>query len=324
MGEAVFKITGVSKSFGDQHVLDNISLDIFSGEIIGIIGESGAGKTTFLHTLIGFLQPDQGEILFRDSDEANEDGSTKYLLVQKNQKRIKQLYGFASQNPSFYDELTVEENLKYFGVLHNLPKKVIDSNTSAMLSLVGLNRAKDRSAKKLSGGMSRRLDIACSLIHNPSILILDEPTADLDPLLRNQIWNLVKKINKKKTTVILSSHHLAELESICDRIIILKDNKILTIAKPEDLKKKYAVEKTLIVQTTPGNYFEIQQELKNKNIISTFKNGFLEIKTDKAEKTVKEFMKINSKLGEELSYIEINAGSLDDVFVKLWEKRGRE
>ncbi|MFP4522941.1 MAG: ABC transporter ATP-binding protein [Candidatus Nanoarchaeia archaeon] len=324
MGEAVFKIRAISKSFGNQHVLDNISLDIFSGEIIGIIGESGAGKTTFLHTLIGFLQPDQGEIVFQDKDKANKDGSTSYLPVQKNQKRIKQLYGFASQNPSFYEELTVKENLQYFGVLHNLPKKVIESNTSAMLSLVGLERTKNRTAKKLSGGMSRRLDIACSLIHNPSILILDEPTADLDPLLRNQIWSLVKKINKKKTTVILSSHHLAELETICDRIIILKDNKILTIAKPEDLKKKYAVEKTLVVQTRPGNYFELQQELKNKGIVSTFKNGFLEITTDKAEKTVKEFIRISSKLHEELSYIEINAGSLDDVFVNLWDKRGRE
>jgi ABC-2 type transport system ATP-binding protein len=321
MGEVIFKVDEVSKSFGDHKVLEQINLDIFSGEIIGLIGESGAGKTTFLHTLIVFLQPEKGGVFFRDHEQCDIQGSAKYLDVAKNQNRLKQLYGFAAQSPSFYEELSVLENLEYFGALHHLHKNIIKSNSSSLLSLVSLDQFKNRPAKQLSGGMARRLDIACALIHNPSILILDEPTADLDPLLRNQMWDLVKKINKKQTTIILSSHHLAELEHICDRIIVLKDNKILAIDKPDVFKKKYLLEKKVIVQTTPGNYSLVLAELKKKNINVVQKDGFLELPTNHPEKLLKEFMSITKLLNEELSYIEMQTGSLDDVFVKLWDKQ---
>src|SRR3989344_6354616 len=194
----LIKIDSVSKSFKDKKILENISINIMEGEIFGIIGVSGAGKTTLLEVMSGFQKPDSGNVFFR-SDEVllNKESITNYKSVLKDLKAIKRMYGFATQEPSFYEELTINENLDYFGSLYDIKSATLKGNMNTAINLVCLAEAKDRLAKNLSGGMQKRLDIACSLVHSPKILILDEPTADLDPLLRNHIWRLVRKINKR-------------------------------------------------------------------------------------------------------------------------------
>jgi ABC-2 type transport system ATP-binding protein len=182
-----------------------------------------------------------------------------YKSVYDQQKLVKRIYGFASQVPSFYDELTPNENLEYFGMLYNLDKHTIRSNKKILLDLMELEHAADIPSKNLSGGMERRLDIACALMHDPDVLILDEPTADLDPVLRGHIWDLMRKLNKKGTTIILSSHHLSELEELCDRVIIIKNGQIIAQGNPESLKKKFVTEQEIIVQTEPGDYQTIQK-----------------------------------------------------------------
>lgn len=322
MREPIFRIKHVSKFFGEHVVLDDVSLDVTSGEIIGIIGASGAGKTTFLNTLIGFLRPEKGDVEFRLDHLLNFKETMIYRSVYKKQHLVKKIYGFASQIPSFYENLTTRENLEYFGSLYNLSKDAIKSNVDTLLALMELKSAQNILAGNLSGGMERRLDIACSLMHDPEVLILDEPTADLDPLLRNHIWELVRKINKKGTTIILSSHHLTELEHLCDRIAIIKDGKLLAVGQPTELKEKFVKEQDIIIETSPGDYMKILKGLKSKHIIShkiVDKNLF--IRTDAPEKTIGQIIENIQKYNEDLIHIKISESSLDDMFVKIWEDK---
>ncbi len=321
MSEPIFRVQNVSKSFGTHVVLDKINLDIFSGEVIGIIGASGAGKTTFLNMLIGFIQPDRGDILFRLDHLLSYRNSYTYRSVFKKQQLVKKVYGFASQTPSFYDELTTQENLMYFGLLHNLSMDAVRSNTETLLNLMDLKKSSSILAKNLSGGMERRLDIACALMHDPDVLILDEPTSDLDPLLRNHIWEIVRKINQKGTTIILSSHHLTELETLCDRVAIVKEGKIVAVDKPEELKKKFILEQEIIIQTTPGNYKGLVKTIPKKNITRIrIANHSLHIYTANPETVLAQVLSTLRKRREKLSFIKVTSASLDDVFISIWEK----
>lgn len=322
MQEPIFKVKGVSKSFGNHVVLDEIDLDIYSGEIIGLIGASGAGKTTFLNTLIGFLRPDKGDIQFRLNHLLAYKNSYIYRSVFKKQSLVKKVYGFASQVPSFYGDLTTLENLEYFGLLHNLSKDAIKSNAETLLNLMDLKNAANTFAKNLSGGMERRLDIACALMHDPDVLILDEPTADLDPMLRNHIWQLIRKINQKGTTIILSSHHLSELETLCNRVAIIKDSKLLAVGKPEKIKEKFAVEKEIIMQSHPGDYKRIVKKI-NKKDISKIKivNHTLHIYSIKPEHVMLDLISALKQCREDLTNINVMSASLDDVFISIWEDK---
>ena len=220
----------VTKAFNKHVVLDNLSLDIPYGEITGIIGSSGSGKTTILNILIGFIKQDSGKILFQSRE------------VLKDITNVSTIFGFASQGGSFYHELNVQENLMYFGKLYGLKTKDIKKRIDYLLKTLELEAARKTYARSLSTGMARRLDIACALIHTPKVLILDEPTEELDPLLRKELIKTLKKIRDDGTTIILSSHLLGELESLCDKIAILKGGKIVKMDNPTNLKKEYKTE----------------------------------------------------------------------------------
>ena len=234
----LYKIEQIVKVFGNNFVFNDVSFTIRGGEIFGIIGSSGSGKTTLLNILAGFLKPEKGEVSFRDSRLLNSDKSKGFFPVFKNRNQLKSMYGFAFQNPSFHSNLTITENLTYFGALYDLPNESIKENAEHLLKLMNLTNCCDVLAQKLSGGMQRRLDIACSLIHDPKILILDEPTADLDPVLTEKIWDLIKTINKRGTTIIVASHDLSRLEKTCDRIIVLSEGKIAAIGNTSEIKSK--------------------------------------------------------------------------------------
>ena len=320
MGDPIFKIQNVSKTFGNHVVLDDVNLDIQSGEILGIIGASGAGKTTFLNTIIGFLRPDKGDVLFRLDHLLSYRQQYIYRSVFKKQRMVKQVYGFASQMPSFYEELTARENLAYFGRLHNLSSDAIKANVNTLLNLMNLEYAADVKAKNLSGGMERRLDIGCALMHDPDVLILDEPTADLDPMLRNHIWELIRKINQKGTTIILSSHHLTELENLCDRVAIIKKGKLVASGKPEELKKKFVVDQEIVFQIASGKYEPIVKKIP-KALIShhRIEQNVMHIHTNKPEAVLTQLLNIIERKREKLVFVRVAGASLDDVFISIWK-----
>ena len=207
----ILKLQNIDKSFGKHNVLSGVNLEIKQGKIIGIIGVSGSGKTTILRLIIGFYRPTKGEIIFNG------------INIKKQMNIIDRNFGFATQDNSFYKELTVEENIKFFGKLYGLTNDFLKLNIDTVLDFVDLYEAKRVLARNLSGGMQRRLDMACALIHDPTVLILDEPTEDLDPILRAEILRLIKKINSKGTTIIFTTHLLDEAEFLCDDVAIISN-----------------------------------------------------------------------------------------------------
>jgi ABC-2 type transport system ATP-binding protein len=325
----ILKIQNISKRFFKKKILRSISLDIYEGEIFGIIGASGSGKTTLLKTVIGYLGPEEGDVKFRYDyflKKKGREGKPIYASVYKQQKIAKNIFGFASQEPSFYSKLTVRENLKYFGSLYNMNKKALDSNIEILLSLMDLKHAEKTLAKDLSGGMERRLDIACALMHDPEVLILDEPTSDLDPLLRAHIWSLVQKINKKGTTIILASHHLSEVEHFCSRIAIIKEGKIIDVASPVRLKTKYAESQEIRIQTYPGNYDNISKALKkpgSKVYDIHVRGSELIICSDHPQMLIHELLHTLEMLKEELIDINVSRPGLDELFLKITGEKGR-
>jgi ABC-2 type transport system ATP-binding protein len=316
-GDTVFLVRDVSKRYGSREILSGLSFEVRKGEILGLIGASGAGKTTLLHMLVGFIPSNTGTILFH----AYTHKGVIECNVLDHHKLVNTHYGFASQRPSFYEQLTVMENLEYFGAMYNLNKETIARNAEVLLRLMDLKASSHLLAAHLSGGMQRRLDIACALIHNPPILILDEPTADLDPVLRTQIWEVVKRINSRGTTILLSSHHLNELDTLCSRIAILKDGKLVDIDTPQKLKSKYSKTQELMIETFPGNYDAIIHKLHAHNIKTVKREGtYLTITTESPEHLISVLLTLLHRMNESLLDLKLIKPSLDDVFVTVYKR----
>jgi len=227
MDDELIQFKEVSKSFGKNVVLDSINLTIPEGKVTGIIGASGEGKSTILKMIASFYTPTKGKIFYLRRN------------ILKDIRNIKKSFGLAIEDGSFYEKLTVRENLIHFGKLYGVKNKILKQRENEIIRFVGLKKAENVLAQNLSVGMKKRLDIACSLIHEPKVLILDEPTADLDPYLRKQILHLIRKINKTGTTVIITTQLLEEADRICDKIAILYNEKIIEQGEPREIKNKY-------------------------------------------------------------------------------------
>ncbi len=321
----MLEMKNVSKSFNQKPILQKINLEIKRREIFGIIGESGAGKTTLLNLIIGFVEPDykRGEILVKKfSSEKQESG---LIPLKNNLEEARKRIGFSSQTPSFYPELTVEENIHYFARLHGLKEKEIKQNINEILDMIELKKEKKQPANDLSGGMKKRLDIGCALIHNPDILILDEPTADLDPLLRKETWDLIRKINSLGTTIFMASHFLGEIETICDRIAILHEHQLQKIGTVEELRYAYAREDRIILKTYPGDYEKLTTNLKKDKLLKitkiTYEPHHLIIQIANPEKALPHILKELKKLDEKLIEISLRKPRLKEIFEELVEAK---
>lgn len=222
--QPIIKIVDVSKHFGKNQVLKDINLKITEGRILGLIGQSGSGKTTLLRTILGIYSPTKGDITIHGKKTTG----TKPKEI-----------GFASQEYSFYPRLTIEENLKFYGEMYKIPRNTLKSRISKLLALFELTKARKTKAQNISGGMKRRLDIAIAILHNPEIIILDEPTTGLDVVLREKIWGLLEKIRAEGMTIIVSSHDLEELQQHCTDIAFLRQGYIYDPQTLKEYQKQY-------------------------------------------------------------------------------------
>lgn len=219
------KVQGVRKAFKKNVVLRDISFTAKSPDIIGLIGKSGCGKSTLLKILVGFHKPDSGTISL--------DGKN----IAKNSMQLRRMVGYVTQENSFYEKLSVAENMSYYASLYNLAFRKGRERIIMLLDKVGLLAHKKTLAGNISGGMKRRLDFAIALLHDPKILILDEPTAGLDPLLIEQFWKVVKEVvSKEEKVVIMSSHIISEIEKHCTKAAVMDQGKVVKVLRKGDMK----------------------------------------------------------------------------------------
>lgn len=215
----VIETRGLVKRYGDLTAVDHVDISVPQGTFFGLLGPNGAGKTTTLEIIEGIRQPDEGEALIFGEK------------VWPRNRALLPRIGVQLQASAFFERLTVEEQLRCFAELYGVPRSRID----AMLDMVGLQEKRKVRTEDLSGGQKQRLSIACSLIHDPEVVFLDEPTAALDPQARRNLWDVLRAINAEGRTVILTTHYMDEAEILCDQIAIIDRGKILTTDSPRNL-----------------------------------------------------------------------------------------
>ncbi|RZN55290.1 MAG: ABC transporter ATP-binding protein [Candidatus Methanomethylicota archaeon] len=223
--EYAIEISGLTKKFGDFIAVDHLDLKVYKGEIFGLLGPNGAGKTTTIRMLCGLMAPTEGSIKILG-----------YNIPEQRNEAIRKI-GYMAQRFSLYEDLTVYENMEFYGRLYGLKGSLLRERILKLLDFLELSEFKDRLAGKLSGGMKQRLALGVALIHNPSLLILDEPTAGVDPSLRRAFWNYFRSLNKEGTTILVTTHYMDEAEN-CDRIGLMSKGKLIAIGSPRELKRK--------------------------------------------------------------------------------------
>lgn len=306
--ETILRFSNLKKGFNGRTVLNNISFDIYDGDIFGLIGSSGAGKTTLLRIIIGYYSPDSGFIFYKNHE------------VSKNLYKVRRVFGFSTQDNCFYEELSVLDNLKYFGSMYGVTGKNLLRKSEKLLKLVELWDYKNLEALHLSGGMQRRLDLAISMIHDPDVLILDEPTSGLDPLLRKSMWNLIRKINSLGVTIIMSSHLLDEMEDLCDDVAMIKNGNLLVKGSPEQLKAFYSKNQEVWVESSPGNYKKLLKGLQEKKILTYYprrEGARLVFYTPDTNAILRALPVVASSLKEKLKEVRIEKPTLNEVFEAL-------
>jgi len=214
----------VSKSFGNIEAVNNVSFNIDKGDIFGILGPNGAGKSTIVNILNTLVKPDKGEVVI--------DG----FNIKDNRDTIKLIMGVVPQEIALYEELSAYENLMFWGGLYDIPKPVLKANVNKTLEIVDLTARKDDRIKTFSGGMKRRINIACSLLHNPKILILDEPTVGVDPQNRNHIFEVIERLKNEGMTIIYTTHYMEEAERFCDKIAVIDTGRIIAQGTLKELR----------------------------------------------------------------------------------------
>lgn len=309
----IVKIENLVKRYGELIALDHLNLDIKKGEIFGLLGPNGSGKTTTINCMLSLLKYDKGTIEILGEEMT----PTTY--------KVKKDIGIVMQNVAVFDELTVYENIDYFCGLYVTNKKERKVLVERAIDFVGLSDYKKFIPKKLSGGLLRRLNIACGIAHNPKLIILDEPTVAVDPQSRNHILEGIKKLNAEGATIIYTSHYMEEIEQLCTSIAIMDKGKVIAKGTKEELKSIIDLGEKITIEAFNLNENHIKNINILPNVISVgYKNNLLNIRTKSG----------HSSLGDIVSYIGDNKISygkiyseqptLNDVFLEITGKELRD
>ena len=225
--ECILSIQNVTKKYGEKVIIANENFSVYKGDILGFIGPNGAGKSTSINIISTLVSPDNGSILFHGKD------------ISSNSLNYKKSLGIVPQDLAIYEDLNAYDNVAFFCSLYGIHSMKLKEKVKKALEFVGLwDRRKDLPSK-FSGGMKRRLNIACAIAHGPELLIMDEPTVGIDPQSRNKILEAVKELNRTGTTVIYTSHYMEEIEALCNRIVLLDKGNVIEDLSKNDYKAKY-------------------------------------------------------------------------------------
>ena len=308
----MIEIENLTRKFGDVIAVDNVTLKVNQGEIFGFLGPNGAGKTTTVRMLCCLISKTSGQARIADYEVGNKSDSIK----------IRKLIGFISDNVGLYDSLTAYENLDYYGKLYKCAEPKRKENIEHFLKMLGLWEKKDAPAGTFSKGMKQKLAIARALIHDPEILFMDEPTANLDPESAKTVREFIIELKKERKTIFLNTHNLDEAQRVCDRIGIL-NIKLMALGTPQELEYSVGARKTVI------QLDEVNDAILNAlNRISTRKmtrdDSKVTIELANPNKENPAIVRSIVEAGGNVQSVTITASSLEDAYLKLVREQQRE
>lgn len=311
--ESLIEVKGLVKKYKELIAVDNLDLEVKSGEILGLLGPNGSGKSTTINCILSLLKKDSGSVKIFGKE------------MSPDAYDIKRRIGVVFQDVAVYDELNVYENIDYFCGLYikdNEERKIL---VKRALDLVSLNDFVKFKPKKLSGGLLRRLNIACGIAHRPEIIILDEPTVAVDPQSRNNILEGIKKLNKEGSTIIYTSHYMDEVDFLCDDIVIIDKGKVIAKGTSEELKN--SIEMNEKISFTSSNLSdEVKEKIKSLEHILSYeeKDSSVRLTFSHGDGYLMKLIKLLDENNIKYSSLNVEKPSLNDVFLELTGKDLRD
>jgi ABC-2 type transport system ATP-binding protein len=304
--ENAIVVKELRKSFKQLTVLDGVNFVVKKGTVLALLGPNGAGKTTTIRILSTLLLPDSGQALINGID------------VVKNSNKVRSLIGLTGQYAALDEYLTGRENLHMIGRLYRLSHLDIKRRTKELLELFDLVEASDRTVKTYSGGMSRRLDLAVSLIASPPIIFLDEPTTGLDPRSRLIMWDIIKQLVSRGTTILLTTQDMDEADHLADRIIVINNGKIIAEGTSDQLKQRIGSERLEIAVGTGSNFEKAKKVIKDDSSLrSDDEMRTLSLVTKGGMHQLKQVLSRLDEAGIDVENVSFRSPTLDDVFLTL-------
>ena len=310
----MIEIKDVTKSYGRQKVLQNVSFEIMEGELFGLLGPNGAGKSTLIDILTGIQSMDSGEIFINGKS------------IKTDKVEIRKHLGLVPQDIALLEELNAVDNLEYFGGLYGLAGQELKSQIEKLLEVAGLTDKKKEKVKNYSGGMKRRLNIAVAMLHNPSILILDEPTVGVDAQSRQHIFDYIQSLAEQGTTILYTSHYMEEIETLCKRVFILDLGEEVAYGTKEEVKKLVGHTQTvsLTLDRVPAGFDEVLKNSENGIQFVTVDGQDISLTIDQ---TIFSMMKLIEQVEQAqlvIKSINVKETTLEEAFLQLTGKTLRD
>lgn len=309
----VVEIKNLIKRYGNVLAVDNVNMSIKEGEIFGLLGPNGAGKTTIISAIVGLCKIDGGEIkVFGKS-------------LKEDEIEIKKNMGIVPQDIALFEDLTAYENVKYFARLYGLSGVLLKERVEETLNFVGLWDKRKEYPAKFSGGMKRRLNIACAITHRPKLIIMDEPTVGIDPQSRNHILDSIKILNDMGSTIIYTSHYMEEIEQICSYVVIVDHGRVIAKGTKEELKEFVSTEEKIDITLSKVN-FSIVDEIKKIDGVKDciIEDNNMTVISNKNSKNIASIMEKIIKYDSDIISLNIEKPTLETVFLTLTGKKLRD
>jgi ABC-2 type transport system ATP-binding protein len=314
------EVDSVTKRFEDMIAVDNLSINVAKGEMLGLLGPNGAGKSTLTKMISGMLNPTSGTIKVGN------------YSIKNQPMKVKEIMGVVPQDIVLYDYLNAKENLAFYGRLYGLSGRKLKNRIEELLKFTQLDeKAVKRHVSTYSGGMKRRVNIAAALLHEPQVILLDEPTAGLDPQNKHALWEIIQTLRNQGKTIVLTTHMMEEAEELCSRVAIMDHGKIIAIGSPSQLVKEVKMENTISVcpdKTSPSLIEHIRSIAGVKNVYTvldeTEKKETIKVITDSPDDILPDVVSIIVNDGTKVLSVQLSRVTLEDVFISLTGRSLRE
>jgi ABC-2 type transport system ATP-binding protein len=306
------QVQGLTKRYGDLVAVDHLTLQIKKGEIFGFLGPNGAGKTTAINMMIGLLTPTGGSVLINDQDRA---------------RVPKRSIGICPQELVLWEELTCVENLTVISDMYDLPRAFTNERVRSLLANLALSEKAKTRVSQLSGGMKRRLNVALAVVHDPDIVVLDEPSVGLDPQSRLLLWDFIRSLKSQGKTTILTTHVMEEADALSDRVAIIDHGNLLQLDTPQNLKRTIGSGDIIEMQLAePERNEAVSDAIKSVNGIQEIKEvgGKINVRALNAVSLLPEILERVDAMQARISDIAIRENTLEDVFIYLTGRGLRE